>query len=154
MVTNFVNLSGASEGNPQHLFFEGHDLHWDSDALEHMVEHNVNLFFLKSGDSKEDQPNDNGPTNCSIKGCYNDEKAEHDEKWVTFMLFAPSQMNLVLTGMWRRFLSKAAQVIASAFSKTKICPLKPPSSDLQQAGHACTSSLQCASAEKKGCCVS
>jgi hypothetical protein len=146
-VTYFVTLPGVSKGNPQYLFFDGHDSHWDSDALEYMVQHDVNPFFLKSGDSEKDQPNDNGP-NCSMKGCYNDEKAEYDEKWVTIMLFVPSQMNLVLTGMWRRFLSKAAPIIMSAFFKTKISPLQPPSSDQQYAGHACTSSLQCASGKK------
>jgi hypothetical protein len=143
-VTNFVNLSGASESNPQYLFFDGHDSHWDSDSLEYMVDHDVNPFFLKSGDSEKDQPNDNGP-NCSMKGCYNDAKAEYDEKWVTVLLFTPSMMNMVLTSMWGRFLVKAAPVIISAFFKTKICPLQPPSNDLQYAGHACASSLQCGS---------
>jgi hypothetical protein len=146
-VTNFVHLSGASESNPQYVFFDGHDSHWDSDALEYMVENNANPFFLKAGDSEKDQPNDNGP-NCSIKGCYNDAKAEYDEKWVTVMQYAPAQMNMVLTQMWRRFLIKAAPVIISAFSKTKICPLLPPSDDQQYAAHACTASLQCASGKK------
>ena len=146
-VTNFVDLSGASQSNPQYLFFDGHDSHWDSDALEYMVLHDVNPFFLKSGDSEKDQPNDNGP-NCSMKGCYNDAKAEYDETWVTIMQFVPPRMNMVLTDMWRRFLTKAAPVIISAFFKTKLCPLQPPSSDLQYAAHACTSSLQCASGKK------
>lgn len=33
-IDNFSKLSGASEGNPQFLFFVGHDSHWDSDALD------------------------------------------------------------------------------------------------------------------------
>jgi hypothetical protein len=29
-------------------------------------------FFLKSGDSKKEQPNDDGPKRCLLKACHND----------------------------------------------------------------------------------
>jgi hypothetical protein len=83
-----------------------------------------------------------------MKRCSNDAKAEYDKKWVTVLLFLPSMMNMVFSSMWGRFLVKAAPVIISAFLKTKICPLQPPLNDLQYAGHACASSLQCGSGKK------
>lgn len=50
--------------------------------------------------------------------------------------------------MWIRFLFKAAPRVQSAFEKTNICLLQPSSSDNQYAGHACMSSVQCASGKK------
>ena len=38
MIDNFTKLSRASKGNPQFLFFDGHDSHWDADALDLMVQ--------------------------------------------------------------------------------------------------------------------
>eukprot|EP00545_Synedropsis_sp_CCMP1620_P002775 CAMPEP_0119009844 /NCGR_PEP_ID=MMETSP1176-20130426/4633_1 /TAXON_ID=265551 /ORGANISM="Synedropsis recta cf, Strain CCMP1620" /LENGTH=491 /DNA_ID=CAMNT_0006962423 /DNA_START=277 /DNA_END=1750 /DNA_ORIENTATION=+ len=74
-IHNFANLSGASKSNKQFLYFDGHDSHWDADALELMDTKHVQSFFLKSGDSENDQPNDNGPNAC-VKSCYNDAKRD------------------------------------------------------------------------------
>jgi len=62
--TNFVHLSDASEGNRQYNFFDGHNSHWDPDALDEMNDSHVHAIFLKAGDSKNDQPNDHGPNAC------------------------------------------------------------------------------------------
>jgi len=44
IIDNFTKLSGASAMNPQFLFFDGHNSHWDADALDMMVERNVIPF--------------------------------------------------------------------------------------------------------------
>jgi hypothetical protein len=35
-IDNFSKMSDASPANPQYLFFDGHDSHWDVDALDMM----------------------------------------------------------------------------------------------------------------------
>jgi len=112
-IRNFANLSGASESNKQFLYFDGHDSHWDSDALQLLEDRHIQSFFLKSGDSEKDQPNDNGPNAC------------------------------VKSDMWSRYIIRSAPVIKKAFAVTKIHPLQPPTADNEQASHAFTASLQC-----------
>lgn len=63
---NFVRQCGATKANPQYLFFDGHDSHWDADALEILNDNHVESFFLMAGNSENDQPNDNGPNACLI----------------------------------------------------------------------------------------
>jgi hypothetical protein len=46
-IDNFSKLSGASLGNPQFLFFDGHDSHWDADSLDLMKARHIEAFFLK-----------------------------------------------------------------------------------------------------------
>ena len=66
----FVKLSGAHETNIQALFFDEFDAHWDGDALEYLTKNFVQTFFLKSNDSENNQPNDNG-FNAFVKAKYN-----------------------------------------------------------------------------------
>ena len=54
----FVKLCGLHEGNINIITFDGHDTHWDADALDYLEQNHVKAFFFKSGDSKTDQPND------------------------------------------------------------------------------------------------
>lgn len=145
-INNFAHMSGASESNKQFLYFDGHDSHWDSDALELLENKHIQSFFLKSGDSEKDQPNDNGPNAC-VKSCYNDAKADWDEKFATTNYTVP-HMNGVLTDMWNRYVIRSAPVIKRSFAVTKIHPLQPPSADNEQASHAFTASLQCAGGKK------
>ena len=72
-IQRFCKLSGAHAGNNQALFFDVHDSHWDADALDMMSNNFVHGFFLKAGDSVNDQPNDNG-FNAKAKSIYNNEK--------------------------------------------------------------------------------
>jgi len=145
-ITNFANLSGASKASKQFLFFDGHDSHWDSDALQLLEDRHIKSFFLKSGDSEKDQPNDNGPNAC-LKSCYNSAKSAWDEKFATTNFTVP-HMNGVLDDMWSSYIMKSAPVIKKAFAVTKIHPLQPPSADNEQASHAFTASLQCAGGKK------
>ena len=145
-IENFTLLSGASAANEQFLFFDGHDSHWDADALALMPERHVQAFFLKAGDSENDQPNDNGPNAC-VKSCYNDEKSRWDEKYATTP-FTPPHMNGVLSKAWAVFTTRAAPIIVRSFEKTRICPLKAPVEHKQYAGGAMTAALQCSEGKK------
>ena len=67
---NFLALSGTSEGNPQFVFFNGHNSHWGADALNFLRTNYCHPFFLQSRNSENDQPNNNGPNEC-LKENYN-----------------------------------------------------------------------------------
>ena len=41
----FTKLSAADSTNIQVLFFDGHDSHWDADALDHLSDNHVEAFF-------------------------------------------------------------------------------------------------------------
>ena len=145
---NFSSLAGASAGNPQFPFFDGHDSHWDSDSLDLYTKRNCHPFFLKAGDSTNDQPNDNGP-NASFKACYNDVKDEWDERFGTTQ-YTPAHMNKVLVKAWNEFTLKAAPIVVKAFKKTKLYPLQPPAreNDMLIASLACTAAMQCSVGKK------
>jgi hypothetical protein len=145
-IENFTLLSGASATNEQFLYFDGHDSHWDADALALMPERHVEAFFLKAGDSENDQPNDNGPNGC-MKSCYNDEKSTWDERFATTP-FTPAHMNSVLAKAWAKFTTRAAPIIVRAFEKTRLCPVRPPTEHKQYAGGSMTAALQCAEGKK------
>ena len=145
---NFSSLAGTSAGNPQFLFFDGHDSHWDSDSLDLYSKRNCHPFFLKAGDSTNNQPNDNGP-NAAFKVCYNDRKDEWDEQFGTTQ-YTPPHMNKVLVNAWNEFTLKAAPIVVKAFKKTKLYPLQPPArkDDMSVATLACTAAMQCANGKK------
>jgi hypothetical protein len=117
----FSKLSGASPGNYQFLFFDGHDSHWDADSLDLIAARHIVAFFLKAGDSENDQPNDNGPNAC-LKGCYNEVKALWDVRWAT-TVYTPAFMNQVVADTWVLYKQRAASIIIGAFAKTRIYPL-------------------------------
>ena len=60
-ITQLSNICGASLVNNHILFFDGHGSHFDNGTLIKMMCKNIQPFVLKSGNSINDQPNDNGP---------------------------------------------------------------------------------------------
>ena len=63
-IHNFSSLTSSSFHNPQSNFSDGHNSHWDADALDEMKYNHIHAYLLKSGDSENDQPNDNNPNTC------------------------------------------------------------------------------------------
>ena len=74
----FSSTCGSSKMNPQVLFFDGHDIHFDDRATHILRSHHISPFILKAGDSTNDQPNDNGP-NCMLKRYYSISKRKMAE---------------------------------------------------------------------------
>ena len=144
-IKQFCKLSGAHHGNNQALFYDGHDSHWDSDALDMMANNSVHGFFLKSGDSGNDQPNDNG-FNAKAKAVYNDEKMAWDEVFVTTP-FSPAHMNTVIVKMWARLTCESGSLIKRSFEKTHLVPLRPPTAH-EAASNAMISALQIGTGKK------
>ena len=79
-VNKFITLSGSSLTNKQFPFFDGHESHWDADALDNLEKREVEPFFLMAGNSTLDQSNENG-LNAALKASYNEVKEEWDENY-------------------------------------------------------------------------
>ena len=69
-MTQLSNVCGTFPVNNQIIFFCVHGSHFDDRALIHMEHQRIQPFVLKSGDSVNNQPNDNGP-NSKLKFHYN-----------------------------------------------------------------------------------
>ena len=93
-MTQFSNVCGASPSNNQILLFDVHGSHFNYGALRQIMRKNIQLFVPKSGDSINDQPNDNGP-NAKLRFLYN----VANSVWLLkcgIKKFSPHHMNSVL----------------------------------------------------------
>ena len=93
----FYKLLGAYPGNNQTLFYSGQDSHLDTNALNMMTNNSAYSYFLKFGDSINDQPKDNG-FNTQAKHVYSDEKLAWDKVFVTTPCML-AHMNTVIVEM-------------------------------------------------------
>ena len=90
----FSSTCGSVKINPQVLFFDGHYIRFDYRATHILRSHHISSFILKSGDSTNYQPNDNGP-NLKLKIYYGIEKVKWKIQHGT-MKFTPAHINSVL----------------------------------------------------------
>ena len=93
-MTQFSNVCGFYPVNKQIIFFGVHDIQFDDFALMHMERQNIQPFILKSGDSVNDQRNNNGP-NAKLKSLYNEVKSAWMLKYGTTKM-SPHYMNYIL----------------------------------------------------------
>ena len=123
----FSRTCGASKINPQVLLFDVHDSHFDDRSTHLLWSQNTPPFILKSGDSTNDYPNDNGP-NLNLKKYYGIAKLKWQRQHGT-MKFTPTHTSSVIVDIWHSFQQKPASVIIEAFKKTKLLSLSPPDHD-------------------------
>jgi len=64
-------MSGSNPINKQFFFFDQHDSHMADNALDDIVNHNTEPFFLIADTSTLDQPNDN-KSRLALKRYYNE----------------------------------------------------------------------------------
>ena len=60
-MTQFSTIFGVYPISNKILFFDGHDSHFDDCALSFIEDHKIQPLVLESGDSGNDQTNNNGP---------------------------------------------------------------------------------------------
>ena len=116
-------ICGSSPTNVQIWCFDRYNAHWDPDILDYLANNNVESFFLKSNDSKNNQPYGNG-YNALVKSKYNKAKLEWDNEFVSIK-YSPPHMNSVIYNTWMKTQMVAAPINYS-FKKTKLVPLTPP----------------------------
>ena len=100
-MTQFSNICGTSPINNQILFFDGYDSNFDNGALRLIMFKNNQPFVLKSGDSTNNQTNDNVP-NAKLKFLYNMANSAWLLKYGTTK-FPTHHMNYVLVEAWDYF---------------------------------------------------
>ena len=99
------------------------------------------MFFLKEGDSTNDQPNDNG-SNCKLKSYFSHEKERWRGKYLT-VPFGVWAFNEVLVAAWDNFTANSNSCIKNSFIKTGIWPLKLPKESVSEnIGKVCLASMQ------------
>lgn len=69
---SFIAYTKPRPDYPMFLFIDGHESHWDSRALNYLLDNNVYVLFLTSNNSNNDQPNDMG-NNAQLKQHYSHE---------------------------------------------------------------------------------
>ena len=92
-MTQFSNVCSPYPVNNQILFFDGHGIHFNYGALIQMMCKNIQPFVLKSGDSINNQPNDNDP-NAKLKSLSNGAKSVWMLKYATFFFTSPHELRL------------------------------------------------------------
>ena len=123
-MTQFSNVCGASPVNNRILLFYGHGSHFNDGTLRQIVYKNIQPFVLKSGDSINDQPNDNVP-NDKLKYLYNVANIAWMLKYGTIK-FSPHHMNSILVEAWDSFKISSGNIIRDSFAKTKLPPSALP----------------------------
>ena len=140
----FSRTYGASKLNPQVLFFDGHDIHFEDRATHIIWSHHISPFILKNGDSTNDQTNDNG-TNLKLKRYYGISKLKWQIQHGT-MKFTPDHMNYVLEDIWHLFQQQSDSFIIDALKTHTLLPLSPP--DHNTNAQACIAATQTPSRTK------
>lgn len=106
------------------MFIDGHDSHWDIEAIKWLKGQHVHVLFLKSNDSINDQANDNGP-NAALRRKYNDRYNEWRARF-SGIAYNQSFFKGVIALAWDDFVkdSNTKSIIVEAFKKTRIYPLE------------------------------
>ena len=72
-MSHFSSMCLSSPLNPQVVFYNGHDSHFDDRLLDILCRHNIQSFILKSGDYVHYHTNNNGP-NMKLNNFYGNAK--------------------------------------------------------------------------------
>lgn len=120
---HFVLQTKAGKENVKFLFIDGHDSHWSVRALTHFLDNYVYIFFLKSANSINDQPNDMGP-NAMWKSSYDSAFQDWRRRFPT-MQFVVGYQNSILVDAWKRFTEnvKLGDTVRKAWAKSNLYPM-------------------------------
>ena len=86
------------------LLMDAWEGHFSARAMEIFKENHVYIVFLRSQNSENDQPNDNGP-NASLKSCFSREHAKWSGEVISraTMPLKPCHFNEVFLRAWNKF---------------------------------------------------
>ena len=110
---------------PFFLYMDGYAAHFDEFALNLLVAARIYIIFLRSQNSENDQPNDNG-LNAMLKAaydlCYAQWKGETSAHAV--FTFKPCFFNLILLRAWEKVCDGTSKdAVIRAWAKTGLFPL-------------------------------
>ena len=140
----FPSMCCSSPLNPQVLFYDGHDSHFDDMALDILCKNNIQYFIPKAGYSVHDQTNDNGPI-VKLNNLYGNTRMNCTRDHGT-LKFSTPHMNSVLVETWGAFKLSSVTITQQDFKKTNTPPLSPP--DIDTNLQACLAGTQQSNTEK------
>ena len=111
-MAHFSSMCCSSPLNPQVLFYDCRDIHFDDRTLNILRRHNIQYFILKASDSVHYQPNDNGP-NMKLKNLYGNARINCMRHHLTIK-FSPLHMNYALVETWEAFKILSATITQKA----------------------------------------
>ena len=117
---HFKTVCGANNVNPQFLFYDDHDNHFNYSDIHILRSHYIKPFVLKACDSGNYQPNYNGP-NLKLNGIYGKAIMNWQRQHVT-LKFENSNINDVLVETWRSFQLLSPPIIIKTFNKKIVYP--------------------------------
>ena len=88
------STSGSSPHNPQVIFYDGYNSHFNGRALDILWICHIKYFIIETGESVYDHPNDNGP-NFNINNMFGNAQMNRTRNHGT-LKFMPSHMNNVI----------------------------------------------------------
>ena len=97
-MSHFPSMCCSSPLNPQVLFYDCHDSHFDDRELDILCKHNIQSFILKADDSVHEQPNYKGPK-TNIKNMYGSSRTN----WMRHhgnLKLTPDNISSVLVVTW------------------------------------------------------
>ena len=124
-------LAHCGPRRPQYVFVDGHDSHWDPDALQLLKDAQVFVFFLRSQNSENDQPNDNGP-NAALKAKYKESLEQWYWRWTRSVKLTPAYFNSIFLSAWQLFVCDAGGAVVRAFARCGLHPLNPELAVLEE----------------------
>jgi hypothetical protein len=110
---------------PLYLYFDGHDSHWDPDALNEWFQDHIYPTFFKAHGSEDDNINDNGP-NSAFHAAF-DECTAHFGRTHPGVKDAVPFVNERLAATWRKIKATCGGVAVRAAEKTGLYPFNPNS---------------------------
>ena len=132
----------SSTLNPQVLFYDSHNIHFDGRELDIIHRQNIHYFILKAGDSVYDQKNDNVP-NMNLNILCGNTRMNWMRHHVT-LKYSPSHMNYVLVETWNTLKLSSVTITHKLFKKTP--PRYPP--DIGTNNQACLAGTKQSNIEK------
>ena len=122
-VANHIILNCPRANGPYLLYIDGHGSHWNEKALRKLKDHGIYVCFLRSHNSEQDQPNDNG-FNSRQKSVYYKKLTEWKIKYPHRITqkFKAWHFNEVYHMAWQELIGSSGEVIRNGF---KICGLFP-----------------------------
>ena len=114
-MTQFSNVCGDSPVKNHILFFDEHNSHFNDVSLIQIMCKNNEPFVIKSGDSINNQHNDNG-LNPKLRSLYNVSKSAWMLKFRKTN-FSPRHMKSVLVEAWDAFKMSYGNISRDIFAK-------------------------------------
>ena len=122
-ISHFRYIYGSLVWKQQVIFFNRHEFQYDAHSFDIMTSNFIHKLILKAGNSKNSQPNYNGPT-VALKAVYNRQNNYYREMF-SAKKYLPPHINTVLVETFDDYKLDVARLIVIIFKKS-LCTSPSP----------------------------